>query len=348
MHKKMSFFPECPSPSVEGIRYNRIPPISVKTEEKGGAALQESAALSLDTKAEEQKMTHVLYNPQACGGMGEKNAREMAGKLNLTEADFQDIVTLPLARYLDETPAEEQVIVAGGDGTLNHFVNRLEGRLPALPVYYYPAGSGNDFMHDVQERAENGLVLLNPFLEGLPGVTVAGRTRLFLNGVGYGIDGYCCQEGDRMRAEGRKKVNYAAIAIRGLLGRFRPLRATVTVDGETRTFDHVWLAPAMKGRYYGGGMMIAPGQLRDAADGMLTVVVLHCRSKLKTLIAFPGIFKGEHVKRTEMVWQGQGHDITVSFDRPCPLQIDGETVLNVTEYRAISAAAAQKETVQTA
>lgn len=122
----------------------------------------------------------------------------------------------------------------------------------------------------------------------------------------------------------------------------------MTVDGETRTFDHVWLAPAMKGRYYGGGMMIAPGQLRDAADGRLTVVVLHCRSKLKTLIAFPGIFKGEHVKRTEMVWQGQGHDIAVSFDRPCPLQIDGETVLNVTEYRAISAAAAQKESVQTA
>lgn len=132
-------------------------------------------------------MTHVLYNPQACGGMGEKNAREMAEKLNLTEADFQDIVTLTLARYLDEMPAEEQVIVAGGDGTLNHFVNRLEGRLPALPVYYYPAGSGNDFMHDVQERAENGLVLLNPFLEGLPGVTVAGRTRLFLNGVGFAL-----------------------------------------------------------------------------------------------------------------------------------------------------------------
>ena len=51
-------------------------------------------------------MTHVLYNPQACGGMGEKNAREMAEKLNLTEADFQDIVTLTLARYLDEMPAE--------------------------------------------------------------------------------------------------------------------------------------------------------------------------------------------------------------------------------------------------
>ena len=117
----------------------------------------------------------------------------------------------------------------------------------------------------------------------------------------------------------------------------------VTVDGETRTFDHVWLAPAMKGRYYGGGMMIAPGQLRGAADGRLTVVVLHCRSKLKTLIAFPGIFKGEHVKHTEMVEILTGHTIEVKFDRPTALQVDGETIKNVESYVIKSAAVAGKE-----
>ena len=32
----------------------------------------------------------------------------------------------------------------------------------------------------------------------------------------------------------------------------------------------------------------------------------------------------------------EGSDITVEFDKPCALQIDGETVLNVTKYRATS------------
>ena len=30
----------------------------------------------------------------------------------------------------------------------------------------------------------------------------------------------------------------------------------------------------------------------------------------------------------------EGKDITVKFDRPTPLQVDGETVLGVTEYTA--------------
>ena len=54
---------------------------------------------------------------------------------------------------------------------------------------------------------------------------------------------------------------------------------------------------------------------------------------LKTLMVFPSIFKGEHVKHTEMVAVHTGKEIEVSFDHPCALQIDGETVLNVTSYR---------------
>jgi diacylglycerol kinase family enzyme len=47
---------------------------------------------------------------------------------------------------------------------------------------------------------------------------------------------------------------------------------------------------------------------------------------------FPNIFKGEHIKDEKAVAILSGHEITVKFDRPCALQIDGETILNVTEY----------------
>ena len=88
----------------------------------------------------------------------------------------------------------------------------------------------------------------------------------------------------------------------------------------------------MNGRYIGGGMMIAPQQDRLNDDGSVSLMVMRCRSKLKTLIVFPTIFKGAHVKHTEIVDVFCGHDILVKFDRPTALQIDGETVLGVIEY----------------
>ena len=63
-------------------------------------------------------------------------------------------------------------------------------------------------------------------------------------------------------------------------------------------------------------------------------MVFHGSSKLKTLMIFPSIFKGEHVKSKKYVDVIEGNEITVRFDAPTPLQIDGETKLNITEYTA--------------
>ena len=84
---------------------------------------------------------------------------------------------------------------------------------------------------------------------------------------------------------------------------------------------------------YGGGMMTAPQQDRLAEDGEVTVVLFHGKGRLKTLMVFPSIFKGEHVNHKEMVAVHTGKEISVTFDRPTALQIDGETVLNVTNYK---------------
>ena len=88
----------------------------------------------------------------------------------------------------------------------------------------------------------------------------------------------------------------------------------------------------MNGRFYGGGMMIAPEQDRLNDGREQTLVVLHGSGKLKTLCVFPSIFKGEHVTHKDIFSVIKGHEIHVKFDRPVALQIDGETVLDVTEY----------------
>lgn len=79
-------------------------------------------------------------------------------------------------------------------------------------------------------------------------------------------------------------------------------------------------------------MNIAPAQDRTAQPKTLSLVVFHGSGKLKTLMIFPSIFKGEHIKHEKQISIFTGKDITVKFDRPVALQIDGETVLDVTEY----------------
>jgi len=127
-------------------------------------------------------------------------------------------------------------------------------------------------------------------------------------------------------------VNYTAIAIKGLLFHYRPTGAKVTVNGVTHTYKKVWLAPTMNGRFYGGGMMPTPEQKRNSDK--LSTMIFHDAGKLKTLMIFPSLFKGEHIKHTKQVEILTGNEITVEFDRPVALQIDGETILGVSSYTA--------------
>ena len=79
-------------------------------------------------------------------------------------------------------------------------------------------------------------------------------------------------------------------------------------------------------------MIPTPDQARLSDKGNVSVMVYYGSGKLKSLMVFPSIFKGEHVKHKEMVEVIKGDVITVKFDKPTALQIDGETVLGVTEY----------------
>lgn len=270
-------------------------------------------------------------------------ACKLSAVLTNDTLDFVDVTTLKsYASFIENAPSQDGLILAGGDGTLNRFINDCNAN-NALPkvisreIQYYPAGSGNDFLRDLGIAAPEKPIVINKYLENLPTVEVKGKKHLFLNGIGYGIDGYCCEEGDKLRGKSEKPVNYTAIAIKGLLFHYKPTSATVTVDGRKHTYKHVWLAPTMNGRFYGGGMIPTPSQDRLAEPRTLSVMVFRSVSKLKALMVFPSIFKSEHIKKKKVVEILSGKDITVEFDRPSPLQIDGETITGVSSYRASTA-----------
>lgn len=278
-------------------------------------------------------MRYVLYNPLAGNGQGQERALKVKEIFPDEQCSFIDISTITDYKALFASINDgDSLIISGGDGTLNRFINNTEGLDMPFPILYYPVGSGNDFARDVVPEDYSPFPV-NEYIKDLPIVEVNGKKYRFINGVGYGIDGYCCEVGDKLRGQSDKPINYTSIAIKGLLFHYRPCGATITVDGVKHKYKKVWLAPTMHGKYYGGGMIPTPGQSRKEKES-LSVMVMYGKGKIKTLMAFPGIFKGEHVKHKDMVEVLSGKRITVEFDKPQSLQIDGETILGVTSYTA--------------
>ena len=277
---------------------------------------------------------YVFYNPLA----GKGSIREELSALQMLVRDEAVLCDMTKPETYESSlfslGAEDYIILCGGDGTLNRFVNFTDGTEIKNEILYYPIGTGNDFALDLGKHFEAPPFCITEYLKDLPYVEVKRRKYRFLNGVGYGIDGYCCEIGDKLKKADDKPRSVSSIAIRGLLFHYRPTNARVTVDGITHTYNRVWLAPTMNGRFYGGGMMPTPNQSRKGSGRMLSVMVLHDSGKLKTLAVFPSIFKGKHIAHKKIVDVLTGHRITVEFDRPTALHIDGELILNVSSYTA--------------
>ncbi len=276
---------------------------------------------------------HVLKNNVAGGGWNEEKAVKLEKALEGNEITYDDIMEIgSYEDFFAGISPDDKVLIAGGDGTLCRFVNDTLGIKYPNEIYYFASGTGNDFLHDIEANPDVP-VLINQYIKDLPVAEINGKKYKFINGIGFGIDGYCCEEGDKRREKGSKKINYTAIALKGLAYDYKRTNAKITVDGEVHNFKKVWLVPTMNGRYYGGGMMATPTQDRLNGEHTVTVSPMYGGSKLKTLLVFPSIFEGKHIEHKEMVSIFSGHEIEVEFDRPTALQIDGETVTNVTKYK---------------
>ena len=191
---------------------------------------------------------YVLYNPHAGNGTAEEAAKTLAETkpdscvlLNMTAIESY-------ASLLSGIAAEDTLTVCGGDGTLNRFINDTNGLDIPCEVYYLAVGSGNDFLRDLDKTPDGTPVCITRYIRDLPVTEVKGKTYRFLNNVGYGIDGYCCEVGDEQKAKSVKAVNYTAIAIKGLLFHYKPKNAVITVDGKEYSFRKVWLAPTYEHR----------------------------------------------------------------------------------------------------
>ena len=293
-----------------------------------------SHQLFLFMEPDMRKIT-VLYNPQAAKGRGLEHAKKLE-KLTEAEIAYEDFTKIPdLAAYLNTAPEDRDIVLTGGDGTLNFAANALYQKPVSRTLYYYPAGTGNDFINDLGKKKDAGLFPLNEYFRNLPKVKLDDEERYFINAYAYGLDGYCCEESDRLKALGKEKA-YTVIAAEGVLYKYRPRGATITVDGESRHYKKVWMAPVMFGRYFGGGVLMAPSQDRKNPEHTVTSVVVHDISRIGALLLFLRITSGKGERYPKYLDYRVGKHVIVEYDEPTPAQIDGETRLGVRRAEVFS------------
>ena len=93
---------------------------------------------------------HVLYNPYAGNNTGKKETEALSGILPGVELVFCDLTRLrSYSEFFAGIAQEDRVIISGGDGTLNRFINETGDCAIKNSIYYFATGSGNDFLRDV-------------------------------------------------------------------------------------------------------------------------------------------------------------------------------------------------------
>lgn len=278
----------------------------------------------------------LLFNELAEAGKAKEKALALQKELSVyyRNLELMSLKGLDLDAFLKTLEKDDNVILLGGDGTINHFVNQIGTNLIPCPLFLSEAGTGNDFALDVAEFKDEKthLIKINGFISNLPYVEVKGRTYRFINGIGYGIDGECCVKAEQMKKEGATDIDYSKITIDLLLHSYKARMASVKVDDMEYKLPRVYIASAMNGRYYGGGMKVAPNQVRGS--GKLSFVSAFNKGKFGMLMMFPGVIKGTYLKHKKNAIELVGKCIEVKFDMPTGLQIDGEVIEDVTSYKA--------------
>jgi len=99
------------------------------------------------------------------------------------------------------------------------------------------------------------------------------------------------------------------------------LYKNIIVDGETICDEPITVVVAGNGRFFGGGMCVAPNAVID--DGYFDIIILRDLSKLDLLMNLPKVYGGKHLGHPR-ISSMRGKRIEIISGENALLDIDGE------------------------
>jgi diacylglycerol kinase (ATP) len=276
--------------------------------------------------------TCIILNPWSGRGNGKQQRPALEAALRKYEVDYTIVEThargggIELA-YQALDRGYEQIVAAGGDGTINEVVNGLMGsraqggRVAQLGII--PVGTGSDFVKVLDGVQANDL-------EGAARRLAAGKTRLvdvglaneryFLNAIGMGLDAQVAYETTKL--PNIKGVAVYLVGIIRALANYKSYPMTIRYDDHELKRRMLFTSVA-NGRCQGGAFWLTPQAEID--DGVLDLCMVE-KMRLPSIIRhIPTLMEGKH---TSLKWvtMGQARRITIDSNGPMPFATDGEVI----------------------
>jgi diacylglycerol kinase (ATP) len=290
----------------------------------------------------------VILNPIAGGGGLVRRRGELEAALARHFAEWQIRLTeetgdgehLAMAFAADGC---DLIIAAGGDGTGSEAADGLlqarmeHGKTPALA--FIPCGTGTDFARGLG-LTRNIEKTIRRIAETQPRNVDGGRisyvahdgrlaSRHFINIASAGLSGAAARAVNRDKRKGKvsaKALFFWHTVVEFLRFRFRDVR--VTIDDGPPIEARAALVAVCNGRFFGGGMMVAPDA--DLADRQFDVVIVRASGKLGLIWALRLIYAGRHRHHHSVtILRGQRvtvEPLAVADDTELLVEIDGEAL----------------------
>lgn len=230
----------------------------------------------------------------------------------------------------------ERLVVAGGDGTLGEVTSGLLGAELGgyAEIGLLPLGTGSDFARSLGIPRDPDAALgvlcsgsarrVDAGRLSCRGPDGAPRTAHFANVASFGISALIDELVNETTKVFGGGVSFLLGTVRAIL-RYRSAPVALRMDGETLGEEPLVLAAAANGRYFGGGMKVAPEARLD--DGLLDVVTVRDLPVRELLTKLPRIYRGTHLDEPAVRWlRGRTLEATAPGDGPPAPGRDGVRV----------------------
>ncbi len=272
-------------------------------------------------------MDLILYNPLSKNTKSNIQTHKLIRyyKKNNIPFRLKSIIKIKdIEQYLIGKDHIDKIILLGGDGTINHFVNSTIDVEIKQDIYLKPNGTGNDFLRTLKTQDAKPQYIMESTYD-------TGFKTNFVNGTGMGIDGYVGALLQKSKRKGKLAYLYNTIIA---MIKYIPEPLTVEVDGETHHYKKAYLVTMNNGKYFGGGMKISPNA--NLNDEFLDVIVVHTISKLLVIPIFFTIYFGKHTLFKRWVTHFKAKNVKATFTTPQMTQADGENYYDITSMEVKS------------
>jgi YegS/Rv2252/BmrU family lipid kinase len=226
------------------------------------------------------------------------------------------------------------VAAVGGDGTVGEVVNGFftDGAAvrPGAALAVLPQGTGGDLRRTFGWSTSPAEAAAR-IAAGRRRVVDVGRVRyvtedgspaerLFLNVASFGVSGRVDRAVERASKRWGGRVSFALGSLRALVG-WRDVPCRVRFDGGPPEELVLTCLSAANGRFFGGGMQVAPDAAPD--DGAFDVVIWRGYGLFDFVVRARRLYDGSHVALAGTRVR-RARRIEADCDRECLLDIDGE------------------------